>query len=112
MTSLLDQGYLKTRIGGFQEFLKKFLDGKTTSGAVTAQLSNATKSVGNLFERGQRSVSPTVSSLQERLNTTVGSVQDVIELVSRYDWDFDNYLEEDVPAAVRILRNLFAFDYR
>lgn len=104
--SFLEQGYLKTRVGGFQESLKKFLDGKKTSGAVTAQLSNATKSVGNLFERGQRSVSPTVSSLQERLNTTVGSVQDVIELVSKYDWDFDNYLEEDVPAAVRTFRNL------
>jgi hypothetical protein len=38
--------------------------------------------------------------LQDRLNTTVGSVQEVIELVSKYDWDFDNYLEEDVPAAV------------
>ena len=38
--------------------------------------------------------------LQERLSTTVGSVQEVIELVSKYNWDFDNYLEEDVPAAV------------
>jgi pimeloyl-ACP methyl ester carboxylesterase len=103
--SFLDQGYLKTRVGGFQESLKKFLDGKKTSGVVTAQLSNATKSVGSLFERGQRSVSPTVSSLQERLNTTVGSVQDVIELVSRYDWDFDNYLEEDVPAAMDYVKS-------
>jgi len=38
--------------------------------------------------------------LQGRLNSTVGSVQEVLELVSKYDWDFDNYLEEDVPAAV------------
>lgn len=40
-------------------------------------------------------------NVQERLNTTVGSVQEIIELVSKYDWDFDNYLEEDVPAAVQ-----------
>ena len=39
--------------------------------------------------------------LQERLNSTVGNVSEIIELVSKYDWDFDNYLEEDVPAAVR-----------
>lgn len=38
--------------------------------------------------------------LQERLNSTVGNVSEIIELVSKYDWDFDNYLEEDVPAAV------------
>lgn len=38
--------------------------------------------------------------MQGRLNTTVGSVHEVIELVAKYDWDFDNYLEEDVPVAV------------
>ena len=40
-------------------------------------------------------------NMQERLNNTFGSVQEIMELVSKYDWDFDNYLEEDVPAAVQ-----------
>ncbi|KAG0622972.1 hypothetical protein M758_3G138100 [Ceratodon purpureus] len=105
VSSLFERGYLKNRIEELQESLKSFLDGKKTSAALTTQLSNATKSVGGLFERGQRSVSPTVSNLQERLNTTVGSVQEVIELVSKYDWDFDNYLEEDVPAAMEYVRS-------
>lgn len=105
VSSLFERGYLKNRIEELQESLRSFLAGKKTSAALTAQLSNATKSVGGLFERGQRSVSPTVSNLQDRLNTTVGSVQEVIELVSKYDWDFDNYLEEDVPAAMKYVRS-------
>ena len=64
VASLFERGYLKNRIDELQESLKSFLAGKKTSAALTAQLSNATKSVGSLFERGQRSVSPTVSNLQ------------------------------------------------
>lgn len=64
VTSLLERGYLKRRIGGLQESLKTLLDGKKTGAALTTQLSHATKSVGSLLEIGQRSVSPTVSNLQ------------------------------------------------
>lgn len=64
VSSLFERGYLKTRIEELQEYLKSFLAGKKTSAALTAQLSNAAKSVGGLYERGQRSVSPTVSNLQ------------------------------------------------
>lgn len=27
--------------------------------------------------------------------------QEQLDVYEKYDWDFDNYLEEDVPAAVR-----------
>jgi hypothetical protein len=39
--------------------------------------------------------------LQERLSSTIEDFQKQLDLIVKYDWDFDNYLEEDVPAAVR-----------
>jgi len=38
--------------------------------------------------------------LQERLTTTISDFQELLELYAKYDWNFDTYLEEDVPAAV------------
>lgn len=106
ITSLFEQNYLYTRIWKLNQSLTSLLNGKKTSAALDQQLSNATKSIESLVERSQRSFSPTFSSLQGRLNTTVGSVHEVIELVAKYDWDFDNYLEEDVPVAMDYVKSL------
>jgi len=42
-------------------------------------------------------------SPQETLNATIGEFQEILDLIAEYDWDFDNYLMEDVPAAVKSL---------
>ncbi len=42
-------------------------------------------------------------SPQETLNATIGEFQEILDLIAEYDWDFDNYLTEDVPAAVKRL---------
>ncbi|KAK8561541.1 hypothetical protein V6N13_149288 [Hibiscus sabdariffa] len=39
--------------------------------------------------------------MQERLSSTIEDFQKQLDLIVKYDWDFDHYLEEDVPAAVR-----------
>lgn len=39
--------------------------------------------------------------LQERFSTSIEDFQKLIDLVLKCSWDFDHYLEEDVPAAVR-----------
>lgn len=39
--------------------------------------------------------------LQDRLTAPLEEFQKQLELFVKYDWDFDHYLEEDVPAAVR-----------
>jgi hypothetical protein len=46
-------------------------------------------------------------TLQERLTTTISEFQELVELFAKYDWDFDTYLEEDVPAAVSSTNSLF-----
>lgn len=39
--------------------------------------------------------------LQDRLSKRVGDFKQRLEVFPRYNWDFDNYLEEDIPSAVR-----------
>lgn len=39
--------------------------------------------------------------LQDRLSKRVGDFKQRLEVIPRYNWDFDNYLEEDIPSAVR-----------
>jgi hypothetical protein len=36
----------------------------------------------------------------------------MIALSRKYDWDFDNYLEEDVPAAVKYILTPLILDSR
>ncbi|RWW01235.1 hypothetical protein GW17_00035746 [Ensete ventricosum] len=40
----------------------------------------------------------------ERLSATIEDFQKQLDLIITYDWDFDNYLEEDVPAAMEYIR--------
>ncbi|CAA3031039.1 uncharacterized protein LOC111402347 [Olea europaea subsp. europaea] len=43
--------------------------------------------------------------LQERFSTSIVDFQKQVDLVLKYRWDFDHYLEEDVPAAMEYIRN-------
>ncbi|KAE8701475.1 Detected protein of unknown function [Hibiscus syriacus] len=40
--------------------------------------------------------------IQERLSSTIEDFQKQLDLIVKYDWDFDHYLEEDVPVAVEL----------
>lgn len=42
-----------------------------------------------------------ITGLQDRLSKRMGDFKQRFELIPHYNWDFDNYLEEDVPSAVR-----------
>lgn len=39
--------------------------------------------------------------MQDRIIATIDDFQTQVDVIAKYDWDFDHYLEEDVPAAVR-----------
>ncbi|CAJ2637095.1 unnamed protein product [Trifolium pratense] len=41
---------------------------------------------------------------QNRFTTTLEELQKQIELIVKYDWDFDHYLEEDIPAAMAYIK--------
>ncbi|KAK2647954.1 hypothetical protein Ddye_015443 [Dipteronia dyeriana] len=69
------------------------------------------ESVSRLSERlsgflieGQRSVKPQFFDFQERLSTSLQDFRNELDLLVKNDWDFDHYLEEDVPAVMEYIR--------
>ncbi|KAG5586521.1 hypothetical protein H5410_046955 [Solanum commersonii] len=84
--------------------LLSLLEMKENSAVVDSQVGALSKKLVNIFEEGQRSVSSPLFDLQQRLTTTVGDFQEQLDLILKYDWDFDTYLEEDVPAAMEYIK--------
>lgn len=87
----------------FNEVRKSFLSLLETrqNSAVASQIRDLSQRLVDITEEAQRSVSPQLFDLQERLIATLQDFEKQLDLIVKYDWDFDHYLEEDVPAAVR-----------
>lgn len=71
--------------------------------AIAGQIRDLSERLVNIIDDGQRSVSPPLFDLQERVLATIEDFQKQIELIVKYDWDFDHYLEEDVPAVMEYI---------
>lgn len=72
--------------------------------ALVGQIRDLSQRLLNVIEEGQRSVSPQFVDLVERFSTTVEDFRKQLDLIAKYNWDFDHYLEEDVPAAMEYVR--------
>ncbi|KAJ6431799.1 hypothetical protein OIU84_019136 [Salix udensis] len=68
-------------------------DAQQTAHEVSEQMEAVAKSVTN--------GSLSTDQQPKRLSSTIEDFQKQLDLIVNYEWDFDNYLEEDVPAAVR-----------
>ncbi|KAL5748849.1 hypothetical protein ACOSQ2_026146 [Xanthoceras sorbifolium] len=55
---------------------------------------------------GQWSVTPQLFDLQKRLSTSLEDFWKELNLIVKNNWDFDHYLEEDVPAVMEYIRTL------
>ncbi|RCV26871.1 hypothetical protein SETIT_5G280000v2 [Setaria italica] len=71
---------------------------------ISDQISNLSQRLVKILGEGQQTVSPRLFGWQERLSATIEDLQKQLELIISYDWDFDHYLEEDVPAAMDYIR--------
>jgi len=71
---------------------------------ISDQISNLSQRLVKILGEGQQNVSPKLFGWQERLSATIEDLQKQLELIISYDWDFDHYLEEDVPAAMDYIR--------
>lgn len=100
ISKLLEDSFLFERFNEVREKLLNLLETRQNS-AVAGQIRDLSQKLVNIVEEGQRSVSPQLYDLQERLATTIEDFQKQLDLIVKYDWDFDHYLEEDVPAVVR-----------
>ena len=97
---LLEDSRLYERFNEIRSKLLSLIESRQNSG-LGNQIRELTQRLVNLLDDGQKSVSPQLIDLQERLTSTIEDFQKQLDLIVKYDWDFDNYLEEDVPAAVR-----------
>ncbi|VVA95192.1 unnamed protein product [Arabis nemorensis] len=62
-------------------------------------LINVSERLENVLDGGFK-----VLGLKDRLSTRVEDFKQRLELIPHYNWDFDNYLEEDIPSAMEYVR--------
>ncbi|KAL7001097.1 hypothetical protein U1Q18_002250 [Sarracenia purpurea var. burkii] len=100
ISRLLEDSFLSERFDDIRGKLSSLLEARQNS-TVASQIRDLSQKLVNIIEENQRSVSPQLYNLQDRVFTTIEDFQKQLDLIVKYDWDFDNYLEEDIPAAVR-----------
>ncbi|EOY00053.1 Uncharacterized protein TCM_009464 isoform 1 [Theobroma cacao] len=103
ISKLLEDSQLSERFEEVRGKLSYLLERQQNSG-IASQIRDLSQRLVNIIEEGQRSVSPQFIDLQERLSSTIEDFQKQLDLIVKYDWDFDHYLEEDVPAAMEYIR--------
>ncbi|KAK3036707.1 hypothetical protein RJ639_030531 [Escallonia herrerae] len=103
ISRLLEDTFLFERFNEIRGKLSSLMEARQNS-AVASQIRDLSQKLVNVIEEAQRSVSPQLFDLQERLTATIEDFQKQLDLMIKYDWDFDNYLEEDVPAAMEYIR--------
>ncbi|KAL3501775.1 hypothetical protein ACH5RR_036224 [Cinchona calisaya] len=104
ISKLLEDSFLSERFNEVRGKLLSLLESRQNS-AVAGQIRDLSQKLVNIVEEGQRSVSPQFNDLQERFATTLEDFQKQLDLIVKYNWDFDHYLEEDVPAAMEYIRD-------
>lgn len=100
ISQLLEDSQLSERFNEIRGKLLSLLETRQNSG-IASQIKDLSERLVYTIEEGQRSVSPQLYDLQERFSSTIEDFQKQLDLIVKYDWDFDHYLEEDVHAAVR-----------
>ncbi|XP_055813009.1 uncharacterized protein LOC129882649 isoform X2 [Solanum dulcamara] len=100
----LEDSFLYKRVNTIRKKLLSLLEMRENSVIIASQVGALSKKLVNIFEEGHRSVSSPLFDLQQRLTTTMGDFQEQLDLILKYDWDFDTYLEEDVPAAMEYIK--------
>ncbi|KAE8713514.1 octicosapeptide/Phox/Bem1p domain-containing family protein [Hibiscus syriacus] len=103
ISKILEDSQLSERFEEIRMKLSNLLGEQQNSG-IASQIRDLSQRLVNIIEGGQQSVSPQFIDIQERLSSTIEDFQKQLDLIVKYDWDFDHYLEEDVPAAMEYIR--------
>ncbi|KAB1205609.1 hypothetical protein CJ030_MR7G017781 [Morella rubra] len=102
ISKLLGDSQLSERFNEIREKLSSLLETRQNS-SMASQIRDLSQRIVSIIEDGQRSVSPPFFDLQERFASTIEDFQKQLDLIVKYDWDFDDYLEEDVPAVMNYI---------
>ncbi|CAA0839823.1 Uncharacterised conserved protein UCP031088-alpha/beta hydrolase [Striga hermonthica] len=103
ISKFFEDSLILGRFGEIKEKVLNLLDTEQNS-SVAGQIRELSQKLVDVIEEGQRSVSPQLFDLQERLLTTVDDFQKQLDFIVKYDWDFDHYLEEDIPVVMEYIR--------
>ncbi|PKA62033.1 hypothetical protein AXF42_Ash018258 [Apostasia shenzhenica] len=103
ISKLLEDARLAERFNEIAANISGLIEARQNS-AVSGQIRELSQGLVNIFEEGQKTVSPQLFDFQDRLSSTIEDFQKQLDLIVNYDWDFDNYLEEDIPAAMKYIR--------
>ncbi|GKU90269.1 hypothetical protein SLEP1_g4278 [Rubroshorea leprosula] len=103
ISKLLEDSQVSERFNEVRAKLSSLLETQQNS-SIAGQIGDLSQRLVNIIEEGQRSVSPQFFDMQERLFSTIEDFQKQLDLIVKYDWDFDHYLEEDVPTAMEYIR--------
>ncbi|KAL2321157.1 hypothetical protein Fmac_030126 [Flemingia macrophylla] len=89
------------------ERLAGFLNGdlleEGKDSAFVSQFKDLNRRLRAIIE-GQQSFPAQISELQDRFAATLEEFQKQYEMIVKNDWDFDHYLEEDIPAAMEYIK--------
>lgn len=103
ISRLLEDSFLFEQYNEIRGRLLSLL-GAPGNATVASQIRDLSEKLVNVIEESQRSVSPRLFNLQERFFTTIEDFQKQLDLIVKYDWDFDHYLEEDIPAVMEYVK--------
>ncbi|CAL5209986.1 unnamed protein product [Lathyrus oleraceus] len=102
ISKLLVDSQLYEQFNEVRGNLATLLETRQNSG-ITSQITELSEKLVDIIEAGQLSVSPPLFDLQARFTSTIEDFQKQLDLMVKYNWDFDHYLEEDVPAAMEYI---------
>ncbi|KAI4340713.1 hypothetical protein MLD38_025523 [Melastoma candidum] len=106
ISKLLEEFQLSEHYNEIRVKLSNLLEESSQGTAISSQIKDLSERLVNIIDEGQRSVSPPLFNLQERFYSTIEDFQKQLDLIVMYDWDFDHYLDEDVPAAMEYVNKV------
>ncbi|CAL9031628.1 unnamed protein product [Prunus brigantina] len=93
--------HLPERLSGF---LNEGLLEAGQNSSIATQIRDLSQRLSNIIGEGPRAVPTRFVDFQERFSTTLEDFQKQLDLIVKFDWDFDHYLEEDLPVAMEYIR--------
>ncbi|CAI7889528.1 unnamed protein product, partial [Closterium sp. NIES-54] len=95
---------LPTAAASFLQQTTRLLSNSIASSNLEKRLAELQKRLGEIVESRQGVATPGVAELYEQLIGVILQTQDVASLAKEYNWDFDTYLYDDLPAAMQYVR--------
>ncbi|CAB4311736.1 unnamed protein product [Prunus armeniaca] len=93
--------HLPERLSGF---LNEGLLEAGQNSSIATQIRDLSQRLSNIIGEGPQAVPTRFVDFQERFSTKLEDFQKQLDLIVKFDWDFDHYLEEDLPVAMEYIR--------